>query len=419
MIWSSLCAWQKVAVCRLTFALAHFSLVSPPREASDRAIFSTAETCKGNGVVKSRRWVSSSEAVSAYCCDYMGACIAGPVRNRNGAVSFCHGRGWRLCTLSQIRWCCHGDSRQTHTLEVWTIADDLAALDPISQTHTFVYEPGAEWSEALHWCWDPETSQGHSFESCCTCPSAESSICWSGPANEENCCRFTGMLFLNHSLHQVPECRSSLVRLDGTTSGRLKVPAVIYEQLPQTILRDEGCFQWDKIIPRWLNNDPLALQSIGLPKGSLRLLELGAGIGVLTVVLARRNHTVFAVDRSQCILSFGAKNVERNLAQHQRSKVSLNRWDWTEQNWPWANMRFDAVFLTGGVFYEGMRAARELRSSLHRLCNFSHFVVLQLSHHAEEKEMREVIGDFKISGKVNIFYLMPSAQSTVISLACD
>lgn len=409
---------SRIAACLFGFALGHFSLVSTP-DAFDRPLFSTAKTCMGIDVLTSRRWVSSSETVSTYCCDWMGGCNAGPARTRNGAVSFCQKQGFRLCTLPQIQWCCFGDSSQTHTLEVWTIADGLTALDPISQTHTFVYEPAAKWSANLHWCWDPDTSKGHSFDSCCTCPSEKSSICWRGPITEENCCRFAGMLFLKDDLEQVPECRASLVRLDGTTSGRLKVPGVLYEQRPQAILSDEGCIQWDKIMPRWINNDPLALRSIGLPKGPLRLLELGAGVGVLAIVLARRNHTVYAMDRSECILTLGAKNLDRNLAQHQRSKVSLFRWDWTQQSWPWADVRFDAVLLTGGVFYQGMQAAHELRSSLHRLCNSSRFVVLQLSKHEEEKEMLAVIGDFRISGRSNLFYLMPSAQSTVITLACD
>ncbi|MFL5926154.1 MAG: class I SAM-dependent methyltransferase [Gaiellaceae bacterium] len=112
---------------------------------------------------------------------------------------------------------------------------------------------------------------------------------------------------------------------------------------PEALI-DEDAFADDEFLPYWAELWPAARAlAAALPEvPGLRVIELGAGLGVPSLVAAARGAHVTATDWSQDAVELLRENAARNELQ-----LAVERWDWRA---PRAD-RFD-VALAADVLYE-------------------------------------------------------------------
>jgi predicted nicotinamide N-methyase len=110
-------------------------------------------------------------------------------------------------------------------------------------------------------------------------------------------------------------------------------------------LIDEGAFEHDEFLPYWAELWPAALALAGaLPErlDGVRVVELGCGLGVPSLVAASRGAVVTATDWAQDAIDLLARNAARN-----ELTLRAEMRDWRA---PWSE-RFDLV-LAADVLYE-------------------------------------------------------------------
>jgi predicted nicotinamide N-methyase len=112
---------------------------------------------------------------------------------------------------------------------------------------------------------------------------------------------------------------------------------------PETLI-DEEAFADDEFLPYWAELWPAAIAlAEALPEvAGLRVVELGCGLGVPSLVAAARGAHVTATDWSADAIELLRDNAERNGVE-----VSAEARDWRE---PWSQ-RFDLT-LAADVLYE-------------------------------------------------------------------
>jgi predicted nicotinamide N-methyase len=131
------------------------------------------------------------------------------------------------------------------------------------------------------------------------------------------------------------------------SSEQLSVAGVALTLLrPSTpdALIDEEAFADDEFLPYWAELWPAALalaESLGDVEG-LRVVELGCGLGVPSLVAAARGAEVTAVDWAEDAVELLRRNAAANSLE-----VRAERRDWRE---PWAE-RFDLA-IAADVLYE-------------------------------------------------------------------
>jgi predicted nicotinamide N-methyase len=135
-------------------------------------------------------------------------------------------------------------------------------------------------------------------------------------------------------------------------SDRIAVAGVTLELLrpesPEALL-DEDAFADDEFLPYWAELWPAALAlAEALPDvAGLRVVELGCGLGVPSLVAAARGADVTAVDWAEDAVELLRENAARNGLP-----VRAERRDWRE---PW-DERFDLA-LAADVLYEERNVA--------------------------------------------------------------
>jgi predicted nicotinamide N-methyase len=129
-------------------------------------------------------------------------------------------------------------------------------------------------------------------------------------------------------------------------------------------LPDAGGIEWAPIAPYWSvlwrSGVALARELDGTALRGLRVVELGCGLGVPSIVAARAGATVLATDRCADALKLLARNAEANDVRGESARV-----DWSEPDRLVAQAPFDLV-LAADVFYERASVA-PLLSLLPRL----------------------------------------------------
>jgi predicted nicotinamide N-methyase len=112
---------------------------------------------------------------------------------------------------------------------------------------------------------------------------------------------------------------------------------------PEALI-DEEAFADDEFLPYWAELWPAATAlAAALPDvDGLRVVELGAGLGVPSLVAAARGAHVTATDWSQDAVDLLRENATRNGLE-----VDAERWDWRQPR----TDRFDLV-VAADVLYE-------------------------------------------------------------------
>jgi predicted nicotinamide N-methyase len=113
---------------------------------------------------------------------------------------------------------------------------------------------------------------------------------------------------------------------------------------PEALL-DEEAFAHDEFLPYWAELWPAASAlAAALPDelAGLRIIELGCGLGVPSLVAARRGARVVATDWAADAVDLLRRNAERNGIE-----LEARVWDWRE---PWDD-KFDLA-LAADVLYE-------------------------------------------------------------------
>jgi len=112
---------------------------------------------------------------------------------------------------------------------------------------------------------------------------------------------------------------------------------------PEALI-DEEAFADEEFLPYWAELWPAATAlAAALPEvAGLRVIELGAGLGVPSLVAAARGARATATDWSQDAVELLRENAARNGL-----RLDVERWDWRE---PRAD-RFD-IALASDVLYE-------------------------------------------------------------------
>lgn len=113
---------------------------------------------------------------------------------------------------------------------------------------------------------------------------------------------------------------------------------------PEALL-DEQAFAEDEFLPYWAELWPAALAlAAALPErlDGLRVVELGCGLGVPSLVAAARGAEVTATDWAAAAVALLGENAERNGL-----RLRVEQRDWRD---PWAE-RFDLA-LAADVLYE-------------------------------------------------------------------
>mmetsp|Transcript_74988 Transcript_74988/g.243705 ORF Transcript_74988/g.243705 Transcript_74988/m.243705 type:complete len:415 (+) Transcript_74988:155-1399(+) len=365
--------------------------------------FLTARICSAG---RSLEWTGGAQELPVRCCG-RGFCAVGPAGNRNSALSYCQSvRGFRLCLPSEAFDCCpYGDVR-THMLLAYTLADNTSEPAQPASASTYVYPSGQMWSHKLAQCWNPDGAGIYEHSGCCLCDGEASSACWRGWMTYEVCCPpFPGVRMLGAQGESVPPCRAAHVQVGAVR---------ISQQLDAL---DPACVSWSHAPTLWLAKDRVALSRLGLPPGPLRILELGAGVGLTAVVLAGLNHSVLATDRSEAGLALASLNADNSLGPGHRSRFATRVWDWAGAA---PVERFDVFLAFGGVFYMGLRAAKVLRGAFCRLCHVSPEarIVLQLPDYQEKKAFDATTRGLVLRHRADLFYVAPDRQVTVAAYSC-
>jgi predicted nicotinamide N-methyase len=127
---------------------------------------------------------------------------------------------------------------------------------------------------------------------------------------------------------------------------------------PEELL-DEEAFAHDEFLPYWAELWPAAsalAAALPVELRGLRIVELGCGLGVPSLVAAHRGADVVATDWAPDAIDLLRRNAERNGV-----KVRARLWDWRE---PW-DEAFDLA-LAADVLYE-LRNVDPIVDALRRL----------------------------------------------------
>jgi len=129
-------------------------------------------------------------------------------------------------------------------------------------------------------------------------------------------------------------------------------------------LLDEEAFEHEEFLPYWAEMWPssiaLARAVAARSLGRRRVLELGCGLGLPSILAALAGADVLATDWSPDALRFAARNAERNRASVRTAQVA-----WSQPGPLLAGAPWDLV-LASDVLYE-RRMADELLALLPRL----------------------------------------------------
>ena len=167
-------------------------------------------------------------------------------------------------------------------------------------------------------------------------------------------------------------------------SDRVDVAGVRIDLLrpasPEALI-DEAAFDHDEFLPYWAELWPAALALAGaLPDvDGLRVVELGCGLGVVSLVAAAHGADVTATDWSVDAVELLRRNAARNgLTVHAEVR------DWRE---PWPE-RFDLA-LAADVLYE----RRNVVPVLERLREVAPHALVALAGHPCEEEFLRLAAD--------------------------
>ena len=127
-------------------------------------------------------------------------------------------------------------------------------------------------------------------------------------------------------------------------------PLAVLRPRDSEALLDERAFEHEEFLPYWADLWPSAsVLARVVARRSLRgarVLELGCGLGVVSIAAARAGGRVLATDWSRDALAFTARNAERNDA-----RVETLRCDWARPHAVLARAPWDLV-LASDVLYE-------------------------------------------------------------------
>jgi predicted nicotinamide N-methyase len=148
-------------------------------------------------------------------------------------------------------------------------------------------------------------------------------------------------------------------------------------------LIDEQAFEHDEFLPYWAELWPAAIAlAEALPAvAGLRVVELGCGLGVPSLVAASRGAEVTATDWSDDAIDLLRTNAERNGV-----RVTAERRDWRE---PWPE-RFD-LSLAADVLYE----QRNVEPVLERLRELAPRALVGLAGRPYEAQFLRAAGRFE------------------------
>jgi predicted nicotinamide N-methyase len=147
------------------------------------------------------------------------------------------------------------------------------------------------------------------------------------------------------------------VREDNVRVGEVEL-SLLRPSSPEALL-DEAAFENDEFLPYWAELWPAASAlAAALPADlhGVRIVELGCGLGVPSLVAASRGAYVVATDWAADAIDLLRTNAKRNGLTLQTSL-----WDWRE---PW-DERFDLA-LAADVLYE-LRNVEPVVAALRRL----------------------------------------------------
>ena len=120
-------------------------------------------------------------------------------------------------------------------------------------------------------------------------------------------------------------------------------------------LPDDGAVEWAPIAPYWSvlwrSGVALARELDGEPLAGLRVVELGCGLAVPSIVAARAGAQVLATDTDAEALVLAARNAEANGVE-----IETQRVDWARPVGLVARVPFDLV-LAADVLYERQAVA--------------------------------------------------------------
>lgn len=373
-------------------------------------------------------WVDGRQQLHVRFCvpTIAGATIAGPVcqapnkerlLDRNDAVLLGAKSGHVLCSLDDLSSCC-GDgflfgNELVHTLAVRTMADNLTGiswgLDRLVLT-SFHYRGVAWVADTIRIdCLRSGRLISSAEGGCCWCEDEHDAndFCWREGMTYAACCLFPSIKYfapIADYLTLGPPCHAIAVQV-----GKLFVSQ---DANP----RDKGCRVWDYAFALWIEQYPDALASLTLLPGKLRILELGAGVGLTAIALAKRNHSVLATDASACVLRHVKKNRLLNLRPEQYQFARAERWEW---GGPPFNERFDLVLLLGGLFYSGLSSSQALVRSVRDLCTPRLRMIVQVPSVSSEKvAFQHFAYSFRILRRLDLFYYDPVHQHTYLLMKC-
>jgi predicted nicotinamide N-methyase len=121
------------------------------------------------------------------------------------------------------------------------------------------------------------------------------------------------------------------------------------------MLPDEGAVEWAPLAPYWSvlwrSGVALACELDGEPLGGLRVVELGCGLALPSLVAARAGASVLATDADEEALELAARNAARNGVEVETALV-----EWTAPGEVLRRAPFDLV-LAADVLYERQSVA--------------------------------------------------------------
>ena len=149
---------------------------------------------------------------------------------------------------------------------------------------------------------------------------------------------------------------------------------------PEALI-DEAAFEQDEFLPYWAELWPASLALAGaLPDvAGLRVVELGCGLGVPSLVAAARGAEVTATDWAVDAIHLLQENAARN-----ELALRVEVRDWRD---PWSE-RFDLV-LAADVLYE----RRNIEPLLERLRELAPRALVGLAGRSYEAEFLRGVGD--------------------------
>jgi predicted nicotinamide N-methyase len=149
--------------------------------------------------------------------------------------------------------------------------------------------------------------------------------------------------------------------------------ALLRPEAPEALI-DEGAFEQDEFLPYWAELWPAAIAlAEALPDvRDLRVVELGCGLGVTSLVAAARGAAVVATDWAEDAIALLQRNAARNGLDVQAAVR-----DWRE---PWQE-RFDLA-VAADVLYE----RRNVEPVLARLRELAPVALVGLAGRPYEQE---------------------------------